>query len=406
MNLLRTVSLIILALGLTACSSSKVVRVPTALTPLDSPLQIDRNWQIQMNAMRNSEEGLNIAQNLNAVFVADSTGMVSAFKKDNQSRWTDQVIWQSQIDEKVISGPVLAEGRLVVGTSKGKVVAISAEDGQVIWQTQVSSEVLSRAVIADGKIFTRTVDGMLYELSLETGRVVWVKEYQIPNLSLRGAAPVLYHDNVVYIGWETGKVEAVSAESGNTIWEARVAIPRGRTDLERMVDVQSALVLKNDRLIALGYHGKLAAISLESGNLYYSQEVSGYRDFIADDQAIYVVDEDDVIHAYDISNGTELWSQVGLKYRNLSDLIGYKDMILAIDGFGYIHWLDKVHGTIIGRVKHSNDYGDEDNVVHAMLDGDTLYILDSKGTVNSYRITKSDLIEFQTAEVKAAEQGK
>ncbi|MDG6774082.1 outer membrane protein assembly factor BamB [Thiomicrorhabdus sp. ZW0627] len=407
MNLFRTVSLILLALGLTACSSSKVVRVPTALTPLDSSIQIERNWQVQLSAMRNSEEqGLDIAQDTQAVFVADSEGMVSAFKKLNQSRWTDQVIWQNHLSEKIVSGPVLAQGRLIIGTSKGKVISLSAMDGQVEWQTQLSSEVLSKATIAGDKIYTRTVDGKLYELNLGSGEVVWVKGYQVPNLSLRGASPVLYDNKVLYVGWETGKVEAVSAETGNTIWEARIAIPSGRTDLERMVDVQSALVLKSDRLIALGYHGKLAAISLESGNLYYAQDVSGYRDFIVDDQAIYMVDEDDVIHAYDISNGTELWNQVGLKFRNLGDLLSYKNMILAVDGYGYVHWLDKLHGTIVARAKHSNDYGDENIVIDAMVDGDTLYMLDSQGTVNSYQLKPSDLMEHQTAVVETAEQGK
>lgn len=407
MNFLRGASLVFLALGLTACSSSKVVRVPASLTPLDSPLQIERNWQVQLNEMRAFEEkGLNIAQNKDVVFAADVQGLVSAFAKENQSRWTDQVLWQIQLSEKIVSGPVMDEDRLIIGTSKGKVIALSSESGEVVWQTQLSSEVVSRAVISEQKLFTRTVDGRLYALSASTGRVIWVTENQIPNLSLRGVAPVLYHQGRLYIGWETGKVEAVSADSGKSLWESRIAIPRGRTDLERMVDVQASLVIKQDRLFALGYQGKLVAMNLETGNLYYAKDVSGYRDFIVDNQAIYVVDEDDVVHAYDLSNGTKLWSQVGLKYRNLRDLQVYKDSLLAIDGLGYLHWLNKTHGTISARVKHSNEYGDEDQVVQALVEEDRLYLLDNSGTINSYQIEPSGLTTFQTAvESTTTEQG-
>lgn len=394
LGVIKWTAMALAAALMSACSSSNVVRVPTQLETLNSTLTIERNWQVQLNAMPNyAGNGLAFAQDQKAVFTADAQGLISAFKKANQSRWTDQVIWQSRFDEKVVSGPTYFDGQLVVGTAKGKVVALSADRGEVLWQTQLSSEVLSRPVFARQKLFTRTVDGHLYALDATNGQVVWVTEHQIPNLSLRGSAPVLYDRGVLYVGWETGKIEAISAESGVSLWESRIAIPSGRTDLERMVDVQAALVLKNDRLIALGYQGKLAALNLENGNLYFAQDVSGYRDFVADDQAIYVVDEDDVLHAFDLSNGTKLWSQVGLKYRNLADLIFYQDKLLAIDGYGYLHWLNKTHGTIVARAKHSNDFGDENIVLDALAQDDTLYLLDNKGGVNSYHVMPSDLVD-------------
>lgn len=405
MKWLRNAMWLALAVELTACSSSQVVRTPAALTALDSPLQLAHNWQVTLHAMQSGDEGgLHIAQNDQRVFAADSTGLVSAFLKTNQSRWTDQVVWQKRMAEKVASGPTLSGDKLLVGTTKGNLVALDAQSGEVVWQVTLSSEILSRPVIADGRIFTRTVDGQLYALQLTDGATLWVTEHQIPNLSLRGTAPVLYSAGVLYIGWETGKVQAVSAESGKSLWETRIAVPRGRTDLERMVDVQSALVLKQDRLIALGFHGKLVSINLDNGNLYFAQDVSGFRDFVVDDTAIYVVDEEDVVHAFDLSNGTKLWSQVGLKYRNLADLVAYQEMIMAIDGYGYVHWLDKTHGTLSARVKHSNDYGDQNRVIRAVTEGDTLYMLDSGGSINSYQIQPSDLALFRQAASKSAQQ--
>lgn len=404
MKLLRNASLLILALGLSACSSSKVVRVPAELMQLDSPLQLERNWQVSLNTMHGfAAKGLAIAHDDQHVYVADSDGMVSAMIKQNQSRWTDQVVWQIKLAERIVSGPVLDNGQLIVGTAKGKLLAIDREQGALLWQTQLSSEVLSQPVVAGNKVFTRTVDGHLYALDSKNGQTVWVTENPVPTLSLRGVAPVLFDQGVIYVGWETGKVEAVSADSGNTLWESRVAIPRGRTDLERMVDLQAALVLHQGALIALGYHGKLVAMNPQTGNLYYSKDLSGYRDFVVDDKAVYAVDEDDVIHAYDLSNGTKLWSQVGLKYRNLADLYEHNQQLLAIDGLGYLHWLDKVHGSMSARARHSNDYGDSDTVVRLLVDRDTLYLLDAQGGFNSYQVTASNLARFQSAASSATE---
>lgn len=406
MNVLRTAILATVLVGLTACSSPKVVRVPATLDALDSSLKISHNWQVKLNAMPAFDGvGLNIAQNETTVFTADLKGKITALKKNSQSRWTEQVIWQSQLGEKVISGPALSGQHLIVGTAKGKVVALDFETGEVLWQTQLSSEVVSRATIAEDRVFTRTVDGHLYALNLQTGGVIWANERQMPNLSLRGSSAVLYDEDVLYVGWETGKVEALKAESGKSLWESSIAVPRGRTDLERMVDVQSSLVIKGGRLIALGYHGKLVAMSMDSGYLFYAEDLSGYRDFVVDDSAIYAVDEDDYVHAFDISNGTRLWSNRSLKYRSLGDLKTHQDALLAVDGLGYIHWLNKLHGTIEARVKHSNDYGDENVVLQALVEGDDIYLLDQGGTINSYRIEQSDLAAFK-AELQLAKQDK
>lgn len=407
MNFLRTALPIMIAVGMTACSSSNVVKVPTPLAELDSPLKIDRNWHVQMNSMTGlSESGLNIAANTDRVFVADAQGMVSALYKDNRARWTEQVQWQVQLSEAIVSGPVLKGEVLIIGTAKGKLIALSAESGEALWQTQLSSEVISRATLGDGRIFTRTVDGRLYALNDQNGEVIWVTQHKMPNLSLRGAAPVLLDKGVLYVGWESGKVEALSAESGKSLWESRIAVPRGRTDLERMVDIQSSLKLSQGRLIALGYQGKLVAINPETGNPYYALDVSGFRDFVVDDNAVYVVDEEDGVYAYALSNGTKLWSQNGLKYRVLADLTTQGDKLLALDGQGYLHWLDKTHGTLVARVKQSNDYGDENRIVRARIEGDTIYLLDSDGTVNSYQISLSNLAQFQDMDPQMVMQSK
>lgn len=406
MNVLRTAILTIVLFGLTACSSPNVVRVPATLDTLNSTLKITHNWQVKLGAMPVFDGvGLNIAQNETAVFIADHKGKVTALKKQNQSRWTDQVIWQSQLAEKIISGPALSDKYLIVGTAKGKVVVLDFSTGDVLWQTQLSSEVVSRATVADNRVFTRTVDGHLYALNLQTGDIIWVNERQMPNLSLRGSSPVLHEQGVLFVGWESGKVEALKAESGKSLWESSIAIPRGRTDLERMVDVQSSLVIEGDRLIALGYHGKLVAMSMESGYLFYAEDLSGYRDFVVDDTAIYAVDEDDYIHAFALSNGTKLWSNRSLKYRSLGDLKTHRDYLLAVDGFGYIHWLNKVHGTVEARVKHSNEYGDENTVLEAMVDGDNIYLFDQQGAINNYRVEQSNLAAFK-AELQMAKQDK
>ncbi|WP_127470289.1 outer membrane protein assembly factor BamB [Thiomicrorhabdus aquaedulcis] len=400
----RFITVLLATVLLTACSSPKIVKQETVLSPLESALTLDRNWQVKLKGLPNKDaEGLFFSQDDERVFIALTTGHLTAFKKDNTSRWTDQVIWTTQFSEGILSGPTRVDDRLIVGTDKGNVMALSADDGHIIWQTELSSEVLSLPVIAERKIFTRTVDGRLYALDLASGKIIWTFEHQIPSLSLRGAPAVVYEDGKLFVGWESGMVQAFTAKSGDLLWEARVAVPKGRTDLERVVDVQSSLVFTQGRLFVMGFHGKLASINPENGNFYFIKELSGYRDFVADDSALYVVDDEDVIQAFDLGSGVSLWKQAALKNRTVGDLVFFNDLLLATDDWGYVHFINKVQGTEYARVKHSNEYGDGNYILRVFVQDNRLYLLDEEGVITSYQVRPSTLAQFK-AELAQQEQ--
>ncbi|WP_321326737.1 outer membrane protein assembly factor BamB [Thiomicrorhabdus sp.] len=377
------------------CSTAKPLVEPY-MAPMESDYSLHKNWQVKLDSMPNRDsKGLFIDEDEQNIYVASETGYLVSLKKNNTSRWTDQVQWEVKFDSPIVSGPTKDGDRLFIGTSKGQLIAVSSKTGQYLWQTQLSSEVMSRAVIADKKIFTRTVDGKLYALNSKNGNIEWVAEHQMPNLSLRGSPQVLYSDGKVFVGWESGSVQALSAKSGSLLWETRVAVPSGRTDLERMVDVQSNLVLKDGRLYVLGFHGKFASINPENGNFYFVKEVSGFRNFVVDDKAIYLVDDNDTLYSFDLISGATLWKQNAFKNRLVGDLSLADDDLLVVDGWGYLHWLNKVQGIEVARAKHSNEYGDGNRILRVHSEDKRIYLLDDEGVVTSYNVTPSDLKLFK-----------
>ncbi|BBP42975.1 outer membrane protein assembly factor BamB [Thiosulfativibrio zosterae] len=392
--------LMVSMLGLTACSSAKIVRVPTPLAEMSSPLELQRDWQLTLDQFAYSDsEGLYFGADDQQVYFATPSGLLTAVTKSTKTRWQDQIVWQQKFDQPLISGPTVEEENLILGTAKGSLIALSKKTGQLVWQTQLSSEVLSRAVVADGDIYVRTVDGKLNAVKASTGKVKWVVDHQLPNLSLRGIAPITIHDDVVYVGWESGYVEALSAKSGERLWRTQVAIPKGRTDLERMVDLQSQLILTQGRLFVLGYHGQLVSLNPQTGNLYWSKPVSGFRDFVVDESRVYLVDEDDILSAFDVANGTEVWRKDAYKYRVLTDVLSYNsDQLLLADGQGYVFWIDKIDGSEFARSRVSNNYGTGDKIVRVMQDDNRIYIQDVDGIVSAYRIKPSNWYLFKHPE--------
>ncbi len=388
------------------CSSTPSIKEPEALAPLEALYTLKKNWQVKTETMPNRDsEGLFFTEDASNLYAATATGYLVALTKETQTRWKDQVVWEVKFASEIVSGPAKQGEQLIVGTAKGLLISLSTDHADIKWQTQLSSEVMSYPVISQQTIFTRTVDGKLYAVNAVTGEVVWIIEHEMPSLSLRGSPAVLHFEDVLYVAWESGMVQALSASSGTLLWEKRIATPKGRTDLERIVDIQASLVMKEGRLIALGYHGKLVAINPLNGEFFFEKELSGYRDFVVDSDRIYVVDDHDILYAFDLFSGTVLWTQEAFKGRSVGDLSFYQDALLVADGWGYLHWVNRVQGTEFARVKRSNEYGDGNQVLRIKVDGKQLTLLDGEGTVTQYDVEPSNLALFRKAYPTSSEGG-
>lgn len=377
---------------LQACSStSQTVNTPTPLSSGVTERNLTLEWQVSVDKLAEADgRSLALADDGQRLYVGSSSGLLTAFWKKNQSRHTDQVIWQVKYEAPILAGPVLTDEKVLIGSAKGDLLALSPENGQVIWQTQLNSELVSTPVVESDQVFVRTNDGRVVALNLQTGEVIWVSDHQMPNLSIRGAAPVLVEDDKVFVGRESGFVEALSVSTGETVWEARIATPSGRTDLERMVDIQSSLVLEKGRLFVLSYNGRMAALNPKNGNISWAKDISGYRDFVVLDNVIYLVDEQDVLRALDPVTGTEFWNQEALQYRLLGDVLvdsnsPQQTMLFLADGLGYLHWLDPKDGHVMTRFKHANHLKDGDKILKIHQDKQRYYVLDSDGSVTAYQ---------------------
>ena len=95
---------------------------------------------------------------------------------------------------------------------------------------------LSVPVVANGIVIVRTTDGAVIALNEKTGGKLWSYEHNAPALSVRGSAPIIVEDNVIE-GYDNGKLMALRLADGKYVWETSIAIPKGRSEVERLVDL-------------------------------------------------------------------------------------------------------------------------------------------------------------------------
>lgn len=311
------------------------------------------------------------------LYVSDVRGQVSAYDAASGKRR-----WRVELDQPVTGGVGSGAGLLLIGTRKGQVIALNPQDGQRRWTATVSSEILAPPSGAEGVVVASTGDGKLFGLAAADGNLLWSVTRTEPALSLRGtAAPVIVRDAVL-AGFANGRIAAVKLKDGQVLWETAVAEPRGRNEIERLVDVDATPVTRSSSVYAVAYQGRTTAFSLESGRLLWWRELSAYSGVDSDAQQLYVGDERDQVVALDVRTGASLWRQEALSLRQLSPVTVAGNYIVVGDFEGHVHWLDKKDGSFVAR------YNVGDPVKAKILaDGQgTFYVLDQDGDLTALRL--------------------
>jgi len=289
---------------------------------------------------------------INPILVGDSLYAASAegrvMSVDPES---GRVRWKQDLD-LALSGGVGHHGNSVfVGASEGLVMRVDAASGSEIWRAPVSGEVLS-APQGDGRyVVAQTYDGKLMGFDYETGEVRWTYTSDVPVLTLRGTGtPMILGDNAI-AGFADGKVVAINLRSGNVAWEVRVAIPQGRSEIERIVDIDGSMALQGSELYVASYQGRMAAIDTRSGRRLWQRNVSSVSGVGVGFGNVYVADDDGTVSAF-LRNGQGVrWQNIDLGFRELSRPTPVNSYVATVDFEGYLHLLSQVDGEIVGRTK-------------------------------------------------------
>jgi outer membrane protein assembly factor BamB len=364
-----------------ACSKDKAIDQPAKLTPLASPsLRVQRIWSASVGDRKAAvlRLGLGVSVADNRVYAAGHRGDVVALDLGS-----GRLLWRTRIRAPLSGGTAASADLVLVGSSDGRLFAFDPANGASRWQVRLNGEVLAPAAISARLIAVRTVDGKLHGLSPADGHELWSQEQQVPRLSLRGTARPVIVGDAVLCGFDNGKVLAVSVNDGSVQWEATVTPPHGRTELERLADIDSAVGVSGQDVYAVGFHGRVAMLALDTGQVWWSHEASSYRGLTLDGDALYLSTADGEVVALKARTGAEVWRQNALLHRGLSAVAAMDDSLVTADFQGYLHWLDKASGALAARVATGKARVSTPPVVA----GNTVVVINDRGRIDAFRVT-------------------
>ena len=379
--MIRRLFLLLFLVGSAGCSwfgGSDNTIPPAKLQDIAQPVAVRQLWDAQVGSgTKNQFIRLTPALADGRLYAASFDGVVVAL-----DALSGQRLWEPATQLPISGGVGVSDNGLVlVGTNKGQVVALRQDNGQEAWRAQVSSEVLAPPRAASGIVVIRTGDGKFTGLDARTGERRWVYAPAMPALSLRGSAPPVVTRTLVIAGLETGKLLVLSLDKGLPITEKTIAPPRGRTEIERLIDIDAEPKVFGDSLYLAAYRGNVAALDMRGGNLLWNREVSSYAGLDVDERQVYVSDETGAVLALDRRTGGVLWKQAELTGRRLSAPVATRDHVVVGDFEGYLHWLSKDSGKIVGRIRAAS----KAIVAPPFAAGDTVFVQGQGGALGAFR---------------------
>lgn len=341
----RYLLLLVAVLFISACADEVNLDQPVELVPFDSNFYLDVTWHASTGT--GVEEQYVFLHPLILKDIAVTTSRDGVL--NITSLKTGDFEGDIDLDTVVSAGVGGNEDVWLLATRDAHVVAVDAQKRTELWRTRVPSEVLAKPLIYKNTVIVKTVDGKILSLDSDNGKIRWQYQRAIPDLTLRGQGePVIARDRI-FAGLDDGRLIAISPDDGSIIWDVALSVPTGRSEIQRLVDIDGDAELYGRVLYAASFQGRVAAIDVDRGQFLWARDFSTYSGVILDEKTLYSSDDNGHIWALDRLNGATIWKQDKLAHRKLTRPTIIGDYLAVGDFEGYVHLLSRYDGRFIAR---------------------------------------------------------
>lgn len=383
-KLWRVVGLIAATVLLSSCGlfgDKDVELEPKKLVKIQNTLKIKRLWSSKIGgASEFLLVGLRPASDGTSIYAASRDGKVVAIDPDSGKKR-----WKSDLKIELSAGPAVGEDVVVVASKDGFVILLDAKSGAERWRTYIGGETLARPLINDDAVVVQSIDNRLRALSIYDGKQRWEVEQSMPLLTVRGASSPLLVGSRVVAGFDNGRLLAVNASTGDIEWESMLSLPTGRSDLDRLSDIDGSIAVVGQDIFAGGYHGRIASIAAESGQVLWSREISTHVGVAADWNSVYTARDDGEVIALARNNGADTWRNDDLLRRDPTLPVPFHTTVVVGDFEGYLHFFSSIDGDPVARLR----FGRKAITSQPLVVANRLYIQSDDGTLAAFEVVQN-----------------
>ena len=289
--------------------------------------------------------------------------------------------WKINLDRELAAGVSSGFGKLIVSDLNGFVIAIDSDTQETVWEKNIGGEVLSNAVVSASLVLAKNSVGELVALSSLSGEKKWSFRSQLPALTVRGTGESIIENGIVFSTFDNGRLGAFQLETGFFLWDAPISFVEGSSELENLIDADSAPVIAKQLIFATNYQGNLTAFDIAQKRPVWNANASSFYSPIVANNMIMVIQDDGSILSFSLSNLSPSWTSEEYLRRQLSSGVAYKNLLLVGDLDGYVHAINPMTGITVGRKKVSGN-----PIMNLVAFRDLAYVIDKESNIVAIKL--------------------
>jgi outer membrane protein assembly factor BamB len=330
---------------LAGCAGGGEKAKPAELAANVPKLAVRMAWTSKLNAISFPLDiavtGVNKA-NYASISVASNDGAVVGFNAA-----TGREIWRAQAGKNLAAG-VGAEGATAAVVTQANEL-ITFENGREVWRQKLATSSFTAPLVSSGKVFVLGVDRSISAFEVTKGGKLWTQKRSTEALILRQAGVLLMVSDTL-VASSSGRLIGMNPLDGSIRWETPIAIARGISDVERLVDLVGRVSNVSEVVCARAYRVSVGCVNTFRGGLVWSKQAVGFEGLQGDENSLFGTEADGRVIAWNNANGERLWVAEQLLNRSLSAPAVMSKAIAVGDSTGLVHFLSKVDGSSLNRL--------------------------------------------------------
>ena len=318
------------------------------------------------------------------VYVGTSDYRVVALDKA-----TGAVLWTHPVSGPVDSSPTVADDLVFVGLRDSTILAMDANSGDLRWSYETNGAIYGSATVMNGSLYIGSSDRRLYSLDARTGEERWPRE-----TTARIISSPATNRGIVVTSTQDGELYMVDTSNGTV--RNQVMVSPTSISVATLVDDVAYFATRSGKVVAFKYTQKDISFQKAIWNFWLHFYVWGMSprpplspgflwgirlgegvmgDLATADGRLFVATVGGKLHALELETGKRLWEVEGLGHLYTSPIVS-GDTVIQAAFDGTIYGIDMATGEERWSVSV-----DEKIITSIVVAGDTLYVPTITGTV-------------------------
>ena len=340
---IRWVLLILSAVFLTACGSSRPQ--PAQIPPIKADKPIQALWKFKLGDNVSFVQSLQVVQERLSLTTDDGNIAVVNLR-------SGQAVWRFDLKTALNTGTGFDGEHVAVVTLNNELVLLQA--GKVLWRNRLTSQSYTHPLIAGERVFMMMADRSVLAFDLVNGQRLWMQQRPGEPLVLKQNGVLMPFQNTLLVGLG-GRLTALNPDNGQIKWDVPVANPRGINDLERLVDLVAKPSRVDNSVCVRAFQAQVGCIDAFRGSVLWTRSSVGSQGVDGDAKTLIGTESNGMVQAWNRTSGDRLWDSDRLKYRELTGPLFTSKGIVIGDSGGWLYLLSAADGSLINRVQTSTD---------------------------------------------------